>query len=449
VVSIPGTQRSHHRNIDVGPDFVMTIPLVSLVEHYGRRPILWLNLIPRIAVLSWTFIVGYFEEAIPTSAIMASPFLSVFGGDCVFNSITYALVAGLTDDYVQRFVKIVLMRESNPHLTQIPRATYFSQMNAISSIFAYQLGPALASATMSVLLWLPFWIGILLLLLAVPIISALPSGLSTDRKGQGDDEAERAALLSSPLLKAQDQQPSVLATLKARLQTIREILNSHPRNFALLLACFFLTSLASSDTKMFTQYISKRYNWKFASVGYLLSGKALFNFFYLTFFIPMILRLRARKRSPSTPLGQSSSAADAATMSYAKICFVVSGAGALAIALAWTFWLLIPALLLYALGIALPVFTYSLLKSPSISPRHSPGETDSAAHVAGSETQIFSIVMLVKTTGLLVGTPLMATLWVKGIGIGGSALGLPFFVSAATYLVAMGVFSYIKIADGR
>jgi hypothetical protein len=38
-------------------------------------------------------------------------------------------------------------------------------------------------------------------------------------------------------------------------------------NFQILLCSFFLTALASSDTKLLVQYISKRYEWTFAQVG--------------------------------------------------------------------------------------------------------------------------------------------------------------------------------------
>jgi len=38
------------------------------------------------------------------------------------------------------------------------------------------------------------------------------------------------------------------------------------RNFQVLLCSFFLTALASSDTKLLVQYISKRYEWTFAQV---------------------------------------------------------------------------------------------------------------------------------------------------------------------------------------
>jgi hypothetical protein len=39
------------------------------------------------------------------------------------------------------------------------------------------------------------------------------------------------------------------------------------RNFQILLCSFFLTALASSDTKLLVQYISKRYEWTFAEVS--------------------------------------------------------------------------------------------------------------------------------------------------------------------------------------
>jgi hypothetical protein len=77
------------------------------------------------------------------------------------------------------------------------------------------------------------------------------------------------------------------------------------------------------------------------------------------------------------------------------------------------------ALVIYAMGSALPVFTMSLVKSPLIA-------------LANSDVQDFSIVMLTKTLGSLVGAPLMAVLWVQAIKLGGLGLGLPYFVSAVS-----------------
>ncbi|KZL65984.1 major facilitator superfamily transporter [Colletotrichum tofieldiae] len=400
-------------------DFVMTIPLGFLAERYGRRAILCSNLIPRIAMSAWAVIVGHFEQTLPTKAIVASPFLSVLGGDCVFNSITYAIASGMTDDHVQR-------------------ATYFGWMSSVSYVVNL-LGPALASASMSLLLWLPFWIGISLLLLAIPTISLMDyssekhSRSSTSR--HTDDQAR--PLLSSPILKALDADASLLSSIIQRFGVLRSIIASHPRNMTLLLISFVLTSLASSDTKLLVQYISKRYNWTFASTGYLLSAKAVVNFTLLTVIIPAILR-SSQKRSRHIP---PEIASHRMNMYYAQICLAISILGAFSIALAAQIWMLVPSLFIYALGSALPVFTLSLLKSPFIAPKRNEQILDTV----DPESHIFSIVMMVKTSGSLLGAPLMTVLWVRGISLGGAALGIPYFVSASCYVVALAVLFSISI----
>lgn len=82
----------------------MTIPLGFIAERYGRQRVLWLNLVPRICMLLWAVTVGYFEHLFPTKAIIASPILSILGGECVFSSIVYALASDLADDPIRRYV---------------------------------------------------------------------------------------------------------------------------------------------------------------------------------------------------------------------------------------------------------------------------------------------------------------------------------------------------------
>ena len=316
----------------------------------------------------------------------------------------------------------------------ISRATYFGWMSAISYIVNL-LGPGLAGATMTVTLYLPFVISICLLLLAIPTVSLLLTGETSHKATSMEhDDEQRQPLMPSPILKAQRSNSSPWNSVKQRVRVLRDTVASHPRNLILLLISFLLTSLASSDTKLLPQYISKRYNWTFASAGYLLSGKAVVNFFLLTFVVPGILR------STQTTSSQQSQSdiSDKANIFYARICLIVSVFGALAIALAGTIWLLFPSLLLYALGSALPVFTLSLLKSPSVAPKQEGQAHDS------TETHLFSIVMMVKTLGSLLGAPLMAVLWIRGITTGGGGMGTPYFVSAACYVAAILVFSGIK-----
>ena len=338
-------------------------------------------------------------------------------------------------------------------------ATYFGWMSSVSYIVNL-LGPGVAGLTMGVTLWLPFLISICLLLLAVPVISFLPGGDAPHRSASSsatEDEEQRRPLMPSPILKAQRSDPSLWRLIRARVSELRTTVASHPRNLVHLLISFFLTSLASADTRLLPQYISKRYHWTFASAGYLLSGKAVVNFLLLTLVVPGILHrsTAASTRDPLRAAQMQSAVSDGVNARYARLCLAVSVLGALAIALAGTVWLLFPSLLVYALGSALPVFTLSLLKSPAVSPsspNHDRSQNRERSPEDGTrdvaETHLFSIVMMVRTLGSLVGAPLMALLWVRAIAVGGAGTGIPYFVSAACYVAAIVVFAGIDIRRG-
>lgn len=370
-------------------------------------------------MLCWAVLFTYLDVLLPKTSIAIGPMLSFLGGDCVLNSIMYSLASDLTDDPVRR-------------------ATYFGYMSSVSYVVAL-LGPALSSITMSILLPLPFFLGIGLLLAALPTVARLPARETrrpnSPTESRADDEVTQS-LLSLPILKAQDARKSTLSSIIEHIRNLVRLVTSHPRNFSLLLFSFFLTSLASSDTKLLVQYISGRYHWTFASAGYLISGKAVINFTLLTVIIPRVLRTRTFTGSDSI---------DKTNVRYANYCLVVSIIGALGIALAAWMWILVPSLLVYAIGSALPIFTLSLLKSPAICPQNDLGDEERASSAGTANTQIFSIVMLVKTMGSLVGAPLMAALWVGGIGVGGMGLGMPFFVSSTCYVLAIFVFLSISV----
>ena len=325
---------------------------------------------------------------------------------------------------------------------------------------------------MALLLWLPLWIGIILIVLALPVARFLPqSALYHRKRSPNDSDADGS---STPLLFSTFslRQTDLKSTITARLQTTLTILNSPTRNFLLLLALFFLASLASSDTKLLPLYISNRYHWRFASVGYLLSIKAMFNFVYLTLVVPRLLKrqrqnyLHTHQIMSRNSHDEEQSGQDKLTLKNAHLCLVVSVLGALAIAFSLGIVFLLASLLLYALGSALPVFTYSLLRSPSIAPIVVPaqgadadgeeefdGREDPSVTGAGRQeserhgAQLFSIVMLIRTAGSLLGAMIMPTLWVTGLGAGGTGLGLPFLASAVIYAVASTVVRRIKIED--
>lgn len=397
-------------------DFIVTIPFSFVAEKWGVRVVLWCNLVPRLFMSAWAIAVGRYHHLLSTKAIIAGPFFNVLGGECVFQSTIFTLTSALTSGYVQR-------------------ASYFSYISSTSYVVSF-MGPTLASFTMSKNLWLPFWINIVLLTCAIPIIRLLPSTqVATLTTIASAEPSSNIAEEVGPLLGGRDPsphrfsnafetQPGIFHNI---FQAIRKIIRlvTGRRNFQVLLCSFFLTALASSDTKLLVQYISKRYQWTFAEAGYMLSAKALVNFTLLAIVVPRFIRA-----------SMSSKAVHGSEVRLnilgAELSIIVSVVGVLCVALAFKFWMLLAALIIYALGSALPVFTMSLVKSPLIA-------------LADSDIQDFSIVMLTKTLGSLVGAPLMTVLWVHAIKLGGAGLGLPYFISACVYLVAAFVVARLRV----
>jgi hypothetical protein len=296
-------------------------------------------------------------------------------------------------------------------------------MTALTSVVGF-LSPAIAAAAMTIRLSLPFWLGIIFLLLAIPIISLLPA----DNNSPDESGEARRPLISSPTLKAQASRKSLIASVVDRMHTLISAVGNF--QLVLLLLSMFLTSLASADTKLLAQYISKRYHWTFASAGYLLSAKAMINFFLLTFVVPLFLTTRGNA---------SQSLSDKANLRYARFCLVSSVLGALAIGLSAVIWELVPSLLIYALGVPLSIFTLSLANSPTMWLRARGAATDASS----PQSHVFSIVMMVKTLGSLIGAPSMATLWYYGIQI--SFYGSPYIASSLIYLAALFVIWNIKL----
>lgn len=304
------------------------------------------------------------------------------------------------------------------------------------------MGPTLASATMSWNIWLPFCISVGLLTCAIPTIMFVPemhkSALVGPEAGIYQRSLDVDVEEAGPLLGDSESSLSRYANafekprgfVQETLQVVRKLasLIRGRSNFQILLYSFFLTALASSDTKLLVQYISKRYEWTFAQVcfidqniahalirtqaGFMLSAKAIVNFTLLAIIVPRIIR-----KSMLTTAAHGSEVR--LNVIGAEASILVSVVGVLGVALALKFWMLLLALMIYALGSALPVFTMSLVKSQLIT------------H-GDSDTQDFSIIMLTKTLGSLVGAPLMASLWIKALKLGGIALGLPYLVSAVS-----------------
>jgi len=191
-------------------------------------------------------------------------------------------------------------------------------------------------------LWLPFWINVALLVLAIPSIGFLPTPESKHLapiKPISGREEEAGPLLAdddTSLDRYSNAFHAQRTPFRKSMHAVQTVfrLAAGRRNFKILLYSFFLTALASSDTKLLVQYISKRYKWTFAEAGYMLSVKAIVNFVLLAVVVPRMV-----KASMSRKVAHGHEA----RLNYigAEISILVSVVGVLCVALAFRFWMLL------------------------------------------------------------------------------------------------------------
>jgi hypothetical protein len=165
----------------------------------------------------------------------------------------------------------------------------FAYMSSVTYVI-HLVSPSIAAFTMTRNLLLPFVIGVILLVIGALTTLIVP--VVARKSGFDDDNASE----TRPLLNGQplpiDRTPT--SSLGEHIRKIRlQVTGRH--NFQVSLSIFCLAAMASSNSPLFPQYISKRYDWTFANAGYLLSIKAAVNITLLALVIPSTVKLLATR----------------------------------------------------------------------------------------------------------------------------------------------------------
>jgi hypothetical protein len=209
-------------------------------------------------------------------------------------------------------------------------------MSSVSYVVSL-LSPSIAAVAMTWIIWLPFCIGIGCLLIAMATAMSLPKQqvYQEPEPARSEDDIAETGVDVEPLLRQNSleldhsrplKSNSLRSKITSDFQSVYEAL-SKP-NFRMLLLVFFLASMASSNTPLFPQYISKRFGWTFAQAGYLLSVKALVNIFLLAIAVPGTIRILARTGMDGTSV----------SLFGASKSFMFSIFGALIVALSFETW---------------------------------------------------------------------------------------------------------------
>ncbi|KAI0104637.1 major facilitator superfamily domain-containing protein [Nemania sp. FL0031] len=391
-------------------DLVVTVPYGAISDRLGRRLVLCLNVLASAVLFAWIVLVGKIHT-IPVEAMIAAPFLALFGGgECVFVSTVFALLADSSQDTGTR-------------------TTYFAYVGSLSYVFSL-LGPVLSAAVMTLNLWTPFYLGIGLLVASLPVCALLPqsrSSASTPPPYRVDADEETSLLHGTndgnAPIDTLGAKPRFHTRILAHGKDTVQFLVGKPR-FNYLLGIIFVLAIASSSTDILTLYLSKRYHKAFAQVGYLLSLKAGVNILLLTIILPSCLKFLTLAKSSQV----------AADFIAAEASFWICCVGSLVLALAGNLWLAITALAIYGLGTGTFVLLLSLVKSSVANPE---GESDNGS---GKD---YGIVVIVRTIGSLLGTPIMTAMWITDLDLSGGTFGLPFLTSAALYVVCWGLLRHL------
>jgi MFS family permease len=274
----------------------MTIPLGKLSDNHGRRLVFYLNTSGNILMVLFTMIIGgvfsdsnmdrstvltssaSFPEVLPIKIILVAPALTIIDReDYVYMATSLTAINNITSHETSRYEK----KETDGRaIINGSRTVYFSYLNSVSYVVPL-ISPLIAATAMQINMWLPSWISLIALSVALMITSLLP--------GSNELEKQRAHSFHSILESdsaLDPMSPSMYAGwsyINSATRTARSFVRSLKTSLAVashfrtLLLISFVTSFANSSTSILLRYISKRYNKTFAEVGSILHSQVLSN----------------------------------------------------------------------------------------------------------------------------------------------------------------------------
>ncbi|KAE9972149.1 hypothetical protein EG328_005163 [Venturia inaequalis] len=359
----------------------LSVPWGYFADTYGRRPVFLLLTLGAWVKAAWIMVVLSFWKILPLELVWLGA-LSIFigGGSSVANAMIFTVIS----DVVPESGRVQVF--------------FFIAAAGMSTQF---VGPFTSAMLMVTNPWIPMFLGLALQLVPLFLYHRLPETLGYNAK----PSIPPSSLSSSP-------SPSIHSTKRSRTEGVLEALQDSytfvmsDRRLLLMFPAFFIQLiLMSRDVLM--QYISVRYQISLAKATVLISirsGLILVLNLVLWPLLTWLFRTKWRFHPQKADLLLSRSSV------------LIMSVGFLFIALAPTLPLVVVAMIFNTFGWGLTLFLRSLLTS-----------LVEGHHVA----RLNSFLGIFDTTGLMVGSPLLALAFEKGVELGGVWIGLPFFGCAA------------------
>ncbi|GAB1729380.1 hypothetical protein NU195Hw_g5525t1 [Hortaea werneckii] len=375
------------------PSLLLAVPFGWLADKYGRKPVLMLGLFSFLLKLLWIQLVTWFWQAFDIRMTWLSALHALLGGGSpVASSLFFVVLSDI--------------------VPQDHRASTFLRVGA-SELAAKVVVPPISASLMTINPWIPSLIGTGLLLVCFLTYGLVPETLNYYQPAEHPLPAQPTSssteTTQQPKPPSSDSHPThhshstkPLTRLLHSLHTATAFL-THDARIPLLILPFIGHSLIAQTSQLLLQYTSKRYRLTFSQATLLttiLNAVKVLLLFALLPYVSMlamrVFRLSAQRKD--------------LYLARASQGFVFVG---------WTMIGMSPNLVCVVVSMvvaALGQSTYFLIRSllTSLVP-------------AGQIARVYSIVSFVDTVGAMLGSPLLAGLFGRGLALGGGWVGLPFY----------------------
>ncbi|KAJ6790408.1 hypothetical protein PWT90_07651 [Aphanocladium album] len=371
-------------------ELLVAFPYGMYADRNGRKPILRLALLGILLQNVYGWAILAMGQKMSINMLLASPlFVLAGGGSTVLVSTMYSIISDVADEAnrVNAFLSLL-----------------------VGNTMGDLVGLLLASYLMVSSPWLPIGLSLIVIVVGACTMVFIPETLPPVKRGPGSDMYD-------------DDDASPLSTVRSHLGELRDQLATAVRmlrqpSLCLVLFAFLCPApVGMATSTMFIQYVSKRFGWSMASVGYLLSVKTVVNIFVIVVAIPALSRLLM-----SGALVKSLSVRDKdKILAQAAAFALVVGFALLS---GPTIGIVIAGLIVKTFGGGLSSLCRSL----------------ATAHTTPENTaKLQTVIGIITTVGMLIAAPTLAFLFSLGMKLGGLMLGLPYAVM--TFYLAITAFA--------